>query len=61
MPKALASWFILKYVGSYKVIFNFHLDVYTLLLLTTFLAHPTFHVSMFNEDKMRPMDVYALS
>jgi hypothetical protein len=59
MPKALASWFILKCVGSYKVILKSHLDVYTLLLLTIFLAHPTFHVSMlksFNDDKRRSMD-----
>jgi hypothetical protein len=44
MPKALVACFIPKYIGSYKVTHKPHLNVYT-LLATTFIAHPTFHVS----------------
>ncbi len=56
MPKALASWFLLKYIKLYKVCYKLDPNVYTLLLPTTFVAHSTFHVSKlkrFNEDKRR--------
>jgi hypothetical protein len=56
MPKALASWFLLKYIKLYKVCYKLDPNVYTLLLQTTFVAHSTFHVfklKLFNKDKRR--------
>jgi hypothetical protein len=56
LPNALSSCFIAKYVKPYKLLYKSHLDVYTLLLPTTFVAHPTFHVSklkLFHENKKR--------
>jgi len=50
MPKILANRFIPKYVGPYKVILKPHLDVYTLQLPMTLVAHQTFHVS-----KLKPV------
>jgi hypothetical protein len=45
MPKALATLFIPKYARLYKIMHKPHPDLYTLLLLTTFMAHPMFHAS----------------
>jgi hypothetical protein len=39
MPEALAVCFIPKYARPYRVMHKPHLDVYTLLLPTTFMAH----------------------
>lgn len=44
MLKALMNWFIPKYVRTYNVHYKPHLDIYTLLLPTTFVPHFTFHV-----------------
>jgi hypothetical protein len=56
LPNALTSHFIAKYVKPYKMFYMSNLDVYTLLLPTTFVAHPTFHLSklkLFHENKKR--------
>ncbi len=50
MPEALAAHFIPKYVGPYKVTHKPHPDV-CMLLATTFVAHPTFHVSRLRSFK----------
>jgi hypothetical protein len=44
MPEALVICFILRYVGLYRVMHKPYPDVYTLLLPTTFVTHPTFYV-----------------
>jgi len=52
----MANRFVPKYVGFYKIICKPHPDVYTLQLLMTLVAHPTFHVSklkLVHEDKKR--------
>jgi hypothetical protein len=54
MPKTLASQFILKYIGPYKMCYIFHPNVFTLLLPTTFMTHLTFHVfKSLNENERR--------
>jgi hypothetical protein len=56
MPKTLANRFVLKYACLYKIICKPHFDVYILQLLTTLVAHSTFHVSklkLVHEDKKR--------
>ncbi len=54
MPKTLASQFILKYIGPYKMCYISHPNVYTLLLPTTFMTQLTFHeFKSFNENKRR--------
>jgi hypothetical protein len=56
MPETLANTFVPKYVGLYKVIRKPHLDVHTLQLPTTLVAHPTFYVfklKPIHEDKKR--------
>jgi hypothetical protein len=58
MFDGLAPCFIAKYVGSYEILHKSHLDMYTLKLLTNFLAHPTFHVlklKLFLRDEQRPI------
>jgi hypothetical protein len=45
MPNGLALCFIAKYTWFYGTLHKPHLDMYTLKLLTNFVAHPTFHVS----------------
>jgi len=57
MLEALAACFIPKYARPYRVMHKPHLDVYTLLLPTTFMAHLTFHVSklkLFKMDDKKP-------
>jgi hypothetical protein len=44
MPNGLAPHFIAKYMGTYEILHKLHLNVYTLKLLTNFVAHPTFHI-----------------
>jgi hypothetical protein len=44
MFDGLAPCFIAKYVGPYEILHKSHPDMYTLKLLTNFLAHSTFHV-----------------
>jgi hypothetical protein len=57
MLEILANWIIPKYMNPYiKVLHKPLLNIYTLLLPTTLVVHPTFHVSKlkpFNEDKRR--------
>jgi hypothetical protein len=56
MPEALGAHFIPKYARPYKVMHKPHLDVY-MLLATTFVAHPIFHVSklkLFKVNDNRP-------
>jgi hypothetical protein len=57
MFKALAAHFIPKYARFYRITHKPHPNLYTLLLPTTFMAHPTFHVSKlkwFKVDDKRP-------
>jgi hypothetical protein len=57
MSEALVARFIPKYVKPYKVMHKPHLDVYMLLLLTTFMTHLMFHVfklKLFTADDKRP-------
>jgi hypothetical protein len=44
MPETLVAHFIPKYAGPYRITNKPHPDVYMLLLLTTFVMHPVFHV-----------------
>lgn len=44
MFNGLALCFIVMYVGPYEIIVKPNPNVYTLKLLTSFLAHQTFHV-----------------
>lgn len=55
--EALVARFIPKYAAPYRITHKPHPDVYTLLLLTTFVVHPTFHVSKlkpFKANDKRP-------
>ncbi len=48
--------FVLKHMGSYKIIHKPHLDVYILQLPMMLVTHSTFHVSklkLIHEDKNR--------
>jgi hypothetical protein len=56
MLDELASCYTTKYVGLYEINVKPHLDVYTLKLSTSFVAHPTFHISklkLFFRDEMK--------
>jgi hypothetical protein len=44
MPETLVVHFIPKYAGPYRITHKAHPNVYMLLLLTTFVLHPMFHV-----------------
>jgi hypothetical protein len=44
MPGTLVVQFIPKYARPYRITHKPHPNVYTLLLLTTFVLHPRFHV-----------------
>jgi hypothetical protein len=57
MPNRLAPNFIAKYAKPYEILHKLHPDVYTLNLLTNFVAHPTFHIlklKVFLHDEQRP-------
>jgi hypothetical protein len=57
MLSELASHFTTKYARFYEINVKPHLDVYTLKLLTSSVAHPTFHISklkLFFKDEMKP-------
>lgn len=45
MLETLAAHFIPKYAWLYRIMHKPHSDLYTLLLLKTFVAHLMFHVS----------------
>jgi hypothetical protein len=51
MPETLVVHFIPKYAGLYRIMHKPHPDLYT-LLTTTFMAHPTFHVSKLKSFKV---------
>jgi hypothetical protein len=57
MSDGLAPCFPTKYVRLYEIVTKLHFDVYTLKLLTSFVAHMTFHISklkLFMKDEKRP-------
>jgi hypothetical protein len=45
MPDGPALCFIVKYVRPYEILHKSNFDVYTLKLLTIFVAHLTFYIS----------------
>jgi thymidylate synthase len=56
MLNELASHFTTKYARSYDLNVKPHPNVYTLKLLTSFVAHPTFHIlklKLFFKDEMK--------
>jgi hypothetical protein len=56
MLDELALHFTTKYVGLYEINTKPHLNVYTPKLLTSFVAHPTFHIlelKLFFKDEMK--------
>ncbi len=55
MPNGLAPCFIAKYAGPYEILHKSHPDVHTLKLLTNFVSHLTFHISLklFLRDEQR--------
>jgi len=57
MLEKLTPRFIAKYAGSYEIVAKLHLDGYMLKLLTSFMAHLTFHVSklkLFLRNEKKP-------
>jgi hypothetical protein len=56
MLEKLTLRFIAKYVESYEIVAKLHLDAYMSKLLTSFMAHLTFHVlklKLFFQDERK--------
>ncbi len=63
MPDGLAPCFPTKYVGLYEIVAKLRFDVYTLKLLTSFVAHMTFRVSklkLFMRDEKKPYQKHKM-